>query len=130
MKFKYKRRRQILKQYIIGWTISFLFLSVVRGEGTQELGSVQFEFWQSIFASIIGGSLLGSISGYAQIVTEEKGHVRISIQKLLVLRIIYAILFLIFIISISYIIFGKKNNIYRICFRTWQFCDLSIYNMC
>ena len=129
MKFKNKRREQIIKQYIIGWTISFLFLSVVRGEGTQELGSVQFEFWQSIFASIIGGSLLGSISGYAQIVTEEKGHNRISIQKLLVLRIIYAILFLIFIISISYIIFGKKITFIEFAFEPGSFA-IYLYIIC
>ena len=129
MKFKYKRKRQILKQYIIGWTISFLFLCVVRGEGTQELGSVQFEFWQSIFASIIGGSLLGSISGYAQIVAEKKMHKLISLQKLLVLRVLYAILFLLLIIYISYIIFGKNITFIEFAFEPGSFA-FYLYIIC
>lgn len=129
MKFKNKRRWQIIKHYIIGWTIAFIFLSIIRGEGTKELGSVQFEFWQSLLASIIGGPLLGSISGYAQILTEEKGYKRIAIQKLLVLRVIYVLLFLIVVISISFIIFGNDITFIKFAFEPGSFA-IYLYIIC
>ena len=93
-----KRRWRIIKNYGIGWTLAFIFLSIVRGEGTQELGSVQFEVWRSILVSAILGPIFGAISGYAQILTEERLYHRITIRKLLTLRFIYALLFLIAII--------------------------------
>ena len=66
----------------------------MRGEGTRELGSVQFEFWPSILFSFFMGPIFGSISGYAQILSEERIYKRISFQKLLLLRLVYSILFL------------------------------------
>ena len=111
MKFKNKRRWQIIKQYCIGWTLAFIFLSIVRGEGTEELGSVQWEVWESILNAFIMGPILGVISGYAQILTEEHGYKRVSIQKLLVLRFIYAILFLASMILLGYAIYGVDMDI-------------------
>ena len=66
MKFKSKRRLRIIKQYGFAWTFAFLYYSFLRGEGTQELGSTQFEFWDSVIACLIMGTIFGSISGYAQ----------------------------------------------------------------
>ncbi len=65
-------------QYSIGWTFAFIFLAIVRGEGTEEIGSVQLESWDAIFASLLMGVVFGSISGYAQILTEEHGYKQIS----------------------------------------------------
>lgn len=121
MKFKNKRRWLIIQQYAIGWTIAFIFLSIVRGEGTQEMGSVQFEVWQSIFISFISGPILGSISGYAQILTEEYGYKKISIQKLLLLRVSYAILFLVLIITLAFFIFGENITYMEFAFEPGSF---------
>ena len=108
MQFKNKRRWQIIQQYSIGWTLAFIFLAIVRGEGTRELGSVQFEVWQSIVTAFIVGPILGCISGYAQILTEENSTNRISFQKLLALRVVYVTLFLVLLISLGYIFYGEN----------------------
>lgn len=121
MNFKNKRRWKILQQYIIGWTLAFIFLGIVRGEGTKELGSVQFEVWESILAAFITGPVLGSISGYAQILTEEKGYNRISFPKLLALRMVYAILFLVSLITLAYAIYGKNITYFDFAFEPGSF---------
>lgn len=102
MKFKNKRRWKIIRQYIVGWTLAFLFLSIVRGVGTIEMSSVEFTFWETLFVSIIFGLFFGSISGYAQILTEEHFYRRISLRKLIALRIVFAFLFLMLLIVVSY----------------------------
>jgi adenylate cyclase len=79
MKFKNKRRWQIIQQYCIGWTLAFVFFAIVRGEGTEELGSVQWEFREFILSTFIMGPILGIISGCAQILTEAYGYKRVSI---------------------------------------------------
>tara|TARA_R110002073_G_scaffold14554_3_gene59378 strand:+ start:1094 stop:2134 length:1041 start_codon:yes stop_codon:yes gene_type:complete len=121
MKFKNKRRWQIIRQYSIGWTLAFIFLGIIRGEGTQELGSVQFEVWESILTAFITGPILGSISGFAQILTEERGYKRISIQKLFTLRVLYILIFLASIISLAYIIYGGNITFAEFAFEPGSF---------
>lgn len=121
MKFRNKRRWQIIQQYSIGWTLAFIFLAIVRGEGTKELGSVQFEVWESILTAFITGPILGCISGYAQILTEEHGYKRISIQKLLALRVLYVLLFLVSLISIAYAFYGDHITFIDFAFEPGSF---------
>ena len=121
MKYHSKQKWQILRQYIIGWSLSFIFLSIVRGEGTQELGSVQFELWKSILVSIVGGIIFGMISGYAQILTEERGYKKVSIQRLLFIRVIYVILFLFIMISMAFLFFGKDITFLEFAFEPGSF---------
>jgi len=121
MNFRNKRRWQIIKQYWIGWTLAFMFFSFVRGEGTEELGSVQWEVWESILSAFIMGPLFGIISGYAQILTEEHGYKRISIQKLLLLRVLYAILFLVSVILLAYAIYGENIGLIEFAFEPGSF---------
>lgn len=105
MKFRNKRRWRIIRDYCIGWTLALVFLSIVRGMGTTENGTIQMDFWTSMLFSISLGPVFGSISGYAQVLTEEKVYKRISIQRLILLRLVYVILFLLSLISITYLIF-------------------------
>ncbi len=121
MNFKNKRRWQIIQQYSIGWTLAFIFLGIVRGEGTKELGSVQFEVWESIFTAFITGPILGSISGFAQILTEENSYNRISFQKLLILRVVYVMVFLISIISLAYVFYGENITFIDFAFESGSF---------
>jgi adenylate cyclase len=124
MKFRNKRRWQIIQQYSIGWTLAFIFYSIVRGEGTKELGSVQWGVWESILMAFIIGPVLGIISGYAQILTEENGYNRISFQKLLTLRVVYVILFLVLLISLAYAFYGENITFIDFAFEPGSF---SIY---
>lgn len=121
MNFRNTRRWQILKQYCIGWTLAFAFLSIVRGEGTEELGSVQWGVWESIISAFVMGPIFGLISGYAQILTEEHGYKRVSIGKLLILRFVYAILFLISIILLAYSIYGANMGLIEFAFEPGSF---------
>lgn len=121
MNFKNKRRWQIIQQYSIGWTLAFIFYVIVRGEGTKELGSVQFEVLESILTVFIAGPILGSISGYAQILTEEHGYNRISFQKLLALRAVFVTLFLVSIITLAYTIYGENISFIQFAFEPGSF---------
>ena len=102
MKFRNRKKWLIIAQYCLGWTLAFVFLTVVRGVGTTEMGSVQFEIESSRLFSLIMGPLFGSISGYAQIVTEERVYGRVPIQRLLIFRLVFAILFLFLLILFGY----------------------------
>ena len=125
MKFGNKRRARIIRDYCIGWTIAFLFLCIVRGEGTLEKGSVQFEFWTSIFVSLIFGPAFGSVSGFAQILTEERVYKRMSIHKLILLRLTYALLFLTTLIVVAYVMvttfFGVTIGLMEFAFEPGSF---------
>jgi adenylate cyclase len=117
MKLGNKRRLQILKQYIVGWTIAFVFLSIVRGEGTEELGSVKMEVWKAILVSLLMGPFFGSISGFAQILTEENGYEQIALRNLLLLRILFAILFVSSIVLLAYFIFSENIGLLEFAFE-------------
>ena len=118
MKFKFKRRWKIIWEYCLGWSILFLFLSIVRGEGTTELGSVQFELWKSILISLTFGIGFGCISGIVQIFTEERIYRRISLKKLLIFRFVYALLFLATLILLSYVM---VTTLFKIKVGLWEF---------
>lgn len=121
MNFRNKRRWEVIKQYCIGWTFAFVFYSIVRGEGTEELGSVQWEIGDGIISSFIFGPIFGIISGYAQILTEEHGYKRVSFQKLLILRYVYAILFLVSVILLAYAIYGENMGFIDFAFEPGSF---------
>lgn len=125
MTYKNKRRWLLVRDYCIGWTSAFVLLCIVRGVGTVEEGSVQFEFWNSILISIFFGIFFGGISGYAQVLTEERIYKRTSIQKLLVLRFLYSMLFLITLILLAYVIcrtfFGITIGLIQFAFEPGSF---------
>ncbi len=121
MKFRNKRRWAIIKDYIVGWTLAFLFLSIVRGIGTIELSSVQFEFWETVIVSSIFGPIFGSISGYIQILTEERIYRRVSIYRLLGFRLVYATLFVFILVLLAYFMviefFGETKGFFAFAFE-------------
>ncbi|WP_186754133.1 adenylate/guanylate cyclase domain-containing protein [Echinicola salinicaeni] len=121
MKLQNRQKWQIIRQYMIGWCLALAFFSVVRGEGTRELGSVQFELWKSILVSLFGGAIFGAISGYAQILTEEHGYRKMSLRGLWVLRLIYVVLFLITMVSLAYLIFGEDITYLEFAFEPGSF---------
>lgn len=121
MKFGNMRRQEILKQYIVGWTIAFVFLSFVRGEGTEELGSVKMEAWEAILISFLIGPLIGVISGFAQAFTEENGYKQISLRNLLMLRLLFAILFVTLLVLSAYFIFSKNIGLFEFAFEPGSF---------
>tara|TARA_B100000809_G_C15137330_1_gene531260 strand:+ start:4859 stop:5902 length:1044 start_codon:yes stop_codon:yes gene_type:complete len=116
-----KRRIQILKQYIIGWTFAFIFLSIVRGEGTEEIGAIKFDVWESILTSFFMGPIFGSFSGISQILTEEYGYKKVSLRKLLVLRIFFSVFFVTSMVLFAYAVFGKDIGLLKFAFEPGSF---------
>ncbi|MCA6078912.1 adenylate/guanylate cyclase domain-containing protein [Fulvivirga sedimenti] len=102
MRLRKQQKRKIVRDYAVGWTLAFYFLCIVRGVGTIEEGSVQFNFWLSILFSSIIGPIFGSISALAEILTEERLYKRVSLARLLIVRLTYAFLFLTALIILSY----------------------------
>jgi adenylate cyclase len=101
--------------------LAFIFFAIVRGQGTKELGSVQFAVWESILHAFIIGPILGCISGYAQILTKENSFNRISFQKLLGLRVVYVILFQVSLISLGYVFYGENITFIAFAFEPGSF---------
>lgn len=110
-KLAHKRNLNILRFYIVGWTLSMIFLAIVRGVGTEELGQLKFDFKSSILIGLTLGPILGIISGLASIWAEQNVYRKFPIGRLLVLRTIYAILF---IVSVTFVAFW----VYKFYFGT------------
>ncbi len=104
MKFSYKYRLHIIRDYCIGWVIAFIFLTFFRGSGTTELGSAQFDFLKSLIMSIILGLFFGSLSGIGQIITEEHLYKKISLRKLLSLKFVSTLFLVIILTLCAYLI--------------------------
>ena len=121
MKLQIRRKWQVVRQYMIGWSLAFLFFTIVHVEGMKEIGSVPFHFWQSVFVSVAGGVLFGAISGYAQVLTEERAYKKMSIQRLLLLRIAYVILFLFAMIALAFLFFGSGSSFFDFAFEPGSF---------
>ncbi len=100
-----KRRWRIIRFYCIGWTLAFIFLTIVRGVGTRELGLIQFDFATGLKIAVTLGPIMGLISGAAQVLTEERIYKHLSIQRLLIVRFFYTILFIILLTLTAYTIF-------------------------
>ena len=123
--FYTKRRLRLIRDYCLGWTFAFIFLSIVRGVGTVEVGSLQFAFLDSILISFTMGPIIGVISGVAQIWMEEKIYRRNSIGRYLVLRLIYELGFIIIMILLAYgtyqLYFGTELGIVDFAFDDGSF---------
>ena len=93
--------------------------------GTIEVSSVQFEFWHSITISIIFGLIIGGLSGFAQIIIEEKLYRRISILKLMMLRLITIISLLTLIIIFAHFIvttfLGESKGLIAFAYEAGSF---------
>ncbi|WP_422860928.1 adenylate/guanylate cyclase domain-containing protein [Flagellimonas sp. S174] len=111
-----RRRWRIIQFYCIGWTLAFVFLSIVRGIGTEELGKLKFDFVSSLYIAFTIGPLMGLVSGAAQILTEERIYKRISIRKLLLIRFLFTILFTLALVVFAYsayqLYFGTSLDIF------------------
>lgn len=106
-----KRRWRIIRFYIIGWSLAFVFLAIVRGVGTEEQGQLKFDFKSSMIIGLTMGPILGVISGIASIWVEKNIYRKLSIGRLLLLRTIYAFLF---IIAMTFVAYG----VYQFYFGT------------
>lgn len=97
-----KRRWGIFQYYWFGWTAAFVFLSIVRGVGTEELGYIKFDLFSSMLISVTMGPFVGVISALVDIVLDEYIYKRLSIARWLVIRLFFGIGFLIFLILLAY----------------------------
>lgn len=122
----YQRRKwRIIRDYILGWALAFLFLSIVRGIGTEELGQLKFNFSSSLLISFTLAPMIGLISGYVQIIIDERIYRRTSIQKLLIIRLLYTIVFIGLMVLSAYTVyqlyFGTEVDIITFAFDRGSF---------
>lgn len=103
MCYRTLRRLRILKTYSIGWTLAFLFLCIIRGVGTVEIGEVQCDFTTGMIMSLTLGPVFGLIAGCVQILMEERMYRRMSIHKLMLIRLFFSIVFLAIVVAISFL---------------------------
>ena len=103
MNFRNKYRLQIIGIYCIGWTLAFVFLSIIRGIGATEDGVVDLSFTTSLVYAFIIGPIFGAISGVAQIFVNERLYKRISARKFLFIRTLISVLFIIILVIFSYL---------------------------
>lgn len=104
MTFKNKRRLKIIGTYCLGWTLALIFLIIVRGMGATEDGAIDIEFPTSLLYAFGMGPVFGGISGYAQILTDERFYKRASARRLLGIRLMISLVFLMTLILVSYLI--------------------------
>lgn len=98
------RRWRIIRSFGLGWIAAFLFLSIVRGSGTIEQGSVQFQLLPSLIMSVLLGSIFGGLAGAAQVWIEERVYRRIPLMRLLAWRLAFATASLVAMVLLSYAI--------------------------
>ncbi len=120
-----KRHLRILRDYILAWTGSLFFLSIVRGSGTEELGNLKFDMQSSLLLSFILGPIFGVLSGLVQLWLEERMYKRITIGRFLFLRFLYSFLFIIILTLISYVAYrlfiGTSVDIFIFAFDEGSF---------
>lgn len=122
---KNKARWKIYRDYIIGWTLAFIFLGIVRGVGTVELGSVQFELSTTILVSLVTGPFFGTLSAFGLIFTERRIFRKEPIHKVLLIRVIYSAVFLGVLVLVFYVIirslFGIDIGLVEFAFEPGSF---------
>ncbi len=96
----------VIRDYIIGWVIAFFFIGIVRGVGTQELGALRFDFWSTFFITLSMAPLLGLITGYLQVMLEERFYKRISLLRFLLYRLLYMVGLIIFIFVLAFAVYS------------------------
>ncbi|WP_420580385.1 adenylate/guanylate cyclase domain-containing protein [Reichenbachiella sp.] len=121
MTFKIKRRWRTVRDYSLGWTLAFVYLCIVRGEGTIEQGSVQFEFWDSIITSLMMGPLFGAISGFSHILMMEYGYKQVPLLKLIIIRAVYVLLFLTSMVLLAFVFYGGEMQLMAFAFEPGSF---------
>jgi adenylate cyclase len=72
--------------------------------GTTEAGHVQFEFWSSVVIALFFGPVFGAIAGVTQFLTEERIYRRMSMIKLILIRTVAAVLFLVVLVLTAYFV--------------------------
>ncbi len=117
-----KRRWRTLRFYILGWTLGFVFLSIVRGVGTEELGNLKFEFQESLLIAFTLGPIIGFISGLSQVVTEERIYKNISLRRFLLIKLLYTLLFVMLLVVVAFgvydLYFGTSVDLLTFAFDT------------
>ena len=99
---KNKRKHSVIRDYAIGWTFGFIVFMAIRSIGTIEEGGVRFDTMEGILAILVIGPFVGGLSGYSQYIFEERFYRRMSAPKLLGVRAIFSISFMVFLTFLTY----------------------------
>ena len=109
--FYTRRKLIVLRDYCIGWTLAFIVFALVRGLGTEELGSLRLDFNSSMKIIFTLGPIMGIFSGLSQVWMEDKIYRRVSILTFLALRLANTLLFLILLMVSAFVVYRSYFNL-------------------
>jgi len=104
VKINARRRISIIRFFTVGWILAFEFLGIVRGVGTVEEGSADFSLPLSLALGIAFGLVFGAVAGLVQVRIEERLYRRVSLRRLLVVRLLAALIILMSINFMGYFV--------------------------
>lgn len=81
-----------------------MFLSIVRGSGTTEQGSIELGLPQALAMSLVLGLIFGGLAGVAQVLLEERAYKRMPLHRLLTLRLMFSVVSLLSLVFLSHLI--------------------------
>ncbi|MEL6557487.1 MAG: adenylate/guanylate cyclase domain-containing protein [Bacteroidota bacterium] len=133
MDFYTKRKVKVIRDYCVSWTIAFALFALIRGLGTVEQGSLRLDLNSSIKIILTLGPVMGVFSGLAQIWMEENFYRRVSILRFLLLRMLYTLFIVFFLIISAFVIYSfffvENLNLKSFVFQEGSF-SVYIYVIC
>jgi adenylate cyclase len=112
------RKKTIIRQYTLGWMAGLIFLVFIRSVGTVEVSRFNPSLDVAIFFAGLLGGFFGMISGYFQFLLEEKIYRQTSIKKLLIIKGVYLLAFVVAMIFVAYLM---SVHILKFEIGLWEF---------
>lgn len=123
-----RRKWKVVRGFTIGWIVAFVFMSIIRGSGTIEEGSAQFDLSVAIAISVLLGSIFGSVAGFVQVWMEDRTYKRMSLGRLLVTRLLVSLSSLVGLVLFAYVV---VSTFFGVSIGLWEFAfepgSLAIY---
>ena len=103
-----QRTLRVLVIYAIGWTLAFMLLSILRTPNPEDLGQLAQSPRSRLWMALAVGPLAGILSGYAQLFLEDRLYRKMSLGRLLLLRFLYLIGFILILTVLFYVAFRSS----------------------
>ncbi|MEM0996115.1 MAG: adenylate/guanylate cyclase domain-containing protein [Bacteroidota bacterium] len=99
-----RRRKNIIRDFSIGWTIGvtvFFLISTVPNREFEEAGVPVWGAWVGLLVMAL---LVGTISGYVQYMWEERYYRRMPLAKLVGIKIGFTLFFVLVLVTVRYFV--------------------------
>ena len=103
-----RRTIRVILIYAIGWTLAFMLLSILRTPNLQDFAQLELSPGSRLLIVLAVGPLAGILSGYAQLFLEDRLYRKMSLGRLLMLRFLYMIVFIMILTVLFYVAFRSS----------------------